>query len=158
MRGNSHVRFLGGGVMVTSPCYPTPKDRKLTGSAIRLIETGPILAVTEGLETALAVIEGTGLPVWCAGNAYLLEHFVPPKGVEKVFVFADKDRPTSTSPKGAGQEAAVRLIRRLWETGIKASAFIPPGAIPPSQKSLDWLDVLNGRGIDGFPLSLRRSA
>jgi hypothetical protein len=26
MRGNSHVRFLGGGVMATSPCYPTVLD------------------------------------------------------------------------------------------------------------------------------------
>ncbi|MBK8357477.1 MAG: toprim domain-containing protein [Comamonadaceae bacterium] len=52
-----------------------------------------MLAVAEGLETALAVMEGTKMPVWCAVNAYLLEHFYPPPGVSQILVFADKDRP-----------------------------------------------------------------
>jgi phage/plasmid primase-like uncharacterized protein len=127
-----------------------PKDRKLIGGAIRLVEPGPMLAVAEGLETALAVMEGTGLPVWCAVNAHLLEHFVPPAGVDQILVFADKDRPTHQHPEGHGQEAAKRLVRRLWEMGIKASAIVPTGEIPSDQKSLDWLDVLNRKA--GFPI------
>lgn len=128
-----------------------PKDRKIIGGAIRLVEAGPVLAVAEGLETALAVLEGTGLPVWCAVNALLLENFVPPPGVNRVIVFADKDRPTEQHPKGHGQEAARRLVQRLWEMGIKATAIVPQGEIPPGQKSLDWLDILNRDGKAGFP-------
>jgi hypothetical protein len=128
-----------------------PKDRKIIGGAIRLVDPGPVLAVAEGLETALAVMEGTGLPVWCAVNALLLEHFVPPPGVERVVVFADKDRSTEQHPRGHGQEAARRLVQRLWEMGIKASAIVPAGEIPAGQKSLDWLDILNRDGLAGFP-------
>lgn len=128
-----------------------PKDRKIIGGAIRLVDTGPVLAVAEGLETALAVLEGTGLPVWCAVNALLLENFVPPPGVNRVIVFGDKDRPTEQHPKGHGQEAAKQLVQRLWEMGIKASAIVPAGEIPPGQKSLDWLDILNRDGKAGFP-------
>ena len=40
-----------------------------------------VLAVTEGVETALAVAGAFKIPVWAAGNAYLLENFVPPKGL-----------------------------------------------------------------------------
>lgn len=130
-----------------------PKDRKLIGGAIRLVDPGPVLAVAEGLETALAVLDGAGLgfPVWCAVNALMLENFVPPAGVSRVVVFADKDRPTEQHPKGHGQEAAKRLVQRLWEAGIKASAIVPAGEIPPGQKSLDWLDILNRDGKAGFP-------
>jgi len=128
-----------------------PKDRKIIGGAIRLVDPGPVLAVAEGLETAMAVLEGTGLPVWCAVNALMLEHFVSPPGVGRVLVFADKDRPTEQHPKGHGQEAAKQLVQRLWGEGIKASAVVPAGEIPPGQKSLDWLDILHRNGKAGFP-------
>lgn len=129
-----------------------PKDRKIVGGAIRLTEAGlQVMAVAEGLETSLAVMEGTGLPVWCAVNALLLENFVPPEPVERVLVFADKDRPTEQHPKGHGQEAAKQLVQRLWEMGIKASAIVPAGDIQTGQKSLDWLDILNRAGKAGFP-------
>lgn len=128
-----------------------PKDRKIVGGAIRLTEASSVLAIAEGLETALAVMEGTGLPVWCAVTAYLLENFLPPSSVDRVLVFADKDRSTEQHPKGHGQEAAKRLVQRLWEMGIKASAIVPTGDIQAGQKSLDWLDILNRDGKAGFP-------
>jgi hypothetical protein len=128
-----------------------PKDRKIIGGAIRLVDPGPVLAVAEGLETALAVMEGTGLPVWCAVNALLLENFVPPSQVERVLIFADKDRSTEQHPRGHGQEAAKHLVQRLWKMGIKASAIVPAGDIPLGQKSLDWLDILIRDGVLGFP-------
>jgi len=128
-----------------------PSDRQLTGSAIQIVGPGPVLAVAEGLETALAVMEGTDYPVWCAINAYLLENLIPPEGVERVLVFADKDRPSPQHPKGHGQEAARHLVQRLWEMGIQATAIVPAGEIPSDQKSLDWLDILNRDGKAGFP-------
>lgn len=128
-----------------------PSQRTLAGGVIRLVEAGAVLAVAEGLETALAVMEGTKMPVWCAVNAYLLEHFYPPPGVSQILVFADKDRPSAQHPRGHGQESARRLVQRLWERGIKASAIVPAGEIPAGQRSLDWLDILNRDGKAGFP-------
>lgn len=129
-----------------------PKDRQIVGGAIRLTEAGiRVMAVAEGLETSLAVMEGTGLPTWCAVNALLLGNFVPPAAVQRILVFADKDRPTEQHPKGHGQEAAKQLVQRLWEKGIQASAIVPAGDIRPGEKSLDWLDILNRDGRAGFP-------
>lgn len=127
------------------------KTQPYVGGAIRLTPASSVLAVTEGIETALAVMEGTKMPVWCLINAYLLENFEPPAGVEQVLVFADKDRPSLQHPRGHGQEAAAKLVKRLWERGIKASAIVPRGSIPDGQKSLDWLDVLVRQGVGGFP-------
>jgi putative DNA primase/helicase len=128
-----------------------PSARQLTGGAIRLIAPGSRLAVTEGIETALAVIEATGLPAWATGNAHLLETFVPPPGVRQVLVFADKDRPSRQHPSGHGQEAARALVTRLWAMGIQAGAIAPALTIPDGQKGVDWLDVFNLAGKAGFP-------
>ena len=141
-----------------------PSGCRLAGGAIRLADPGYVLGVAEGVETALAVMEGIGMPVWSAVNAYLLEHFVPPPEVRQVLVFADKDRPTPQHPHGHGQEAARQLVQRLWKMGVKASAIVPAGEIPAGQKSLDWLDILNRDGQAGFPtlksveLAMRRVA
>jgi putative DNA primase/helicase len=125
--------------------------KQLSGGAIRLVEPGSRLAVTEGLETALAVIEATGLPTWATGNAHLLETFVPPPGVRQVLVFADKDRPSRQHPSGHGQEAARGLVTRLWAMGIRAGAIAPGLDIPDGSKGVDWLDVFNRLGPAGFP-------
>lgn len=123
----------------------------ILGGAIRLVPATKVLAIAEGVETALAVMEATKIPTWAAVNASLLEHFVPPPGVEQILVFADKDRPTKLHERGHGQEAAAALVKRLWAMGIKASAVAPPGDIPEGYKSLDWLDILRTRGIQAFP-------
>lgn len=130
---------------------PYPSSRQATGGAIRVVGPGPVMAVAEGPETALAVMEGTGLPVWCGINAHLLENMIFPDDVERVIVFADKDRPSKQHPRGHGQEAARNLVQRLWGRGIQASAIVPPGEIPDGEKSLDWLDVLRRDGVAGFP-------
>lgn len=128
-----------------------PSARQLTGGAIRLVQPDSRLAVTEGIETALAIIEATGLPTWATGNAHLLETFVPPPGVSQVLVFSDKDRPSRQHPSGHGQEAARGLVTRLWAMGIRAGAIAPTIDIPDGKKGVDWLDVLNLVGKSGFP-------
>ncbi|PIV15738.1 MAG: zinc-binding protein [Gallionellales bacterium CG03_land_8_20_14_0_80_55_15] len=110
---------------------------------IGLAGNSKVLAVTEGVETALAVMSAFKIPVWAAGNAYLLENFVPPKGVD-VVVYADKDRPSKQHQEGHGQSSAKVLLKRLWSEGVKASIKIPENDIPQGMKSVDWLDVING--------------
>ena len=113
-----------------------PLAKALTGGAIRLADPGGRLAVTEGIETALAVREATGIPAWATGNAHLLE---------------TKDRPSRQHPLGHGQEAARNLVTRLWAMGIRAGAIAPAIDIPEGRKGVDWLDVFNHLGTAGFP-------
>ncbi len=113
--------------------------------AMRIAARGnsKVLAITEGIETALAVMSAFNVPVWVAGNAHLLENFVPPKGVD-IVIYADKDLPTKQYPEGHGQSAARALLLRLWKEGIKASIKVPDIEIPQGAKSVDWLDVISG--------------
>lgn len=137
-----------------------PSNKNPHGGAVRLKPAGRILGVAEGLETALAAAEGSGLPVWATVNAIFMESFVPPPGVEQLVVFSDKDRPSIHHPQGHGQEAARALVARAWEMGIQAFAVTPSGEIPEGEKSIDWLDVLRTKGTRGFPSfnSIRLSA
>lgn len=135
-----------------------PEDRKVLGGAIRLCKPGRILAVAEGIETALAVWQGTGIPTWATVNAVMMANFVVPQGVEQLIVFSDKDRSTVQHPQGHGQEAAKALVTKTWGNNIKAMAIVPPGEIPQGEKSLDWMDMLRMYGLQGFPTlqSVRR--
>lgn len=128
-----------------------PDDRVIHGAAIRLAKPGKVLGVAEGIETALAAMEGSGFPVWATVNATLMESLEIPSCVESLIVFSDKDRPTAQHPKGHGQEAARKLVQRAWEKNFKAMAITPQGEIPEGEKSLDWMDVLRVHGARGFP-------
>jgi len=116
-------------------------DANLRGAAIRLAPAEKVLAVAEGIETSIAVMEMTGMPCWCVMNAGLMEHFVPPAEVEHLYVFADKDRPSEQHPKGHGLEAAEALATRLQDR-IEITVALPPLPVPDGQKGIDWLDIV----------------
>lgn len=118
--------------------------RPLQGSAIRLFPATDTLAVAEGIETALAVTEMTGIPCWATVTAGLMAEFIPPPGIKRVAIYADKDSPSKFHPSGHGQEAAKALAERLWKCGIQAGVELPPIDIPDGKKGLDWLDVFVG--------------
>src|SRR5579884_3966167 len=62
------------------------------GGAIRLAEpTDGELAVSEGIETGLAVQESTGLPTWAAGSAPNLAALTLPAGLRQLWIWADAD-------------------------------------------------------------------
>lgn len=141
-----HRTFLtadGKKAPVESPkkLCPHASYRKLQGGAIRMFPVEDTLAVAEGIETACAVTEMTGIPCWPTVTAGLLEEFIPPAGVKRLLVYGDKDRPSKFHPKGHGQEAASKLCQKMLQRGIEASEEIPPGEIPTAKKGLDWLDV-----------------
>ena len=100
------------------------------GGAIRLFppEAGNPLALAEGVETALAVREATGWPVWaCVAAPFLREASLPPE-VGEVVIAVDHDQ--------AGLEAARALARRLIREGRRVRMAVPP------EEGEDWLDAL----------------
>lgn len=146
-----HRMYLGrdgGKAPVGSPkkLMPVPNGMTVTGASIKLgAPRSPVLGIAEGVETALAVASATGMTVWAAVNATLLESFVPPAGIEQVVIWADLDR------SRRGEEAARKLKARLWEKGIKARILLPPMAIPEPASGVDWNDVWLEHGHAGFP-------
>jgi len=120
---------------------PAPKKlmgylgHRLVGGAIRLYAPGPVLGVSEGIETALAIHRRTGMPVWSAVSANLLARLGPPAQTSLVVIWADRDR------SGAGEATAMRLRERLLRRGISVAIHLPPSPIPPAAKGIDWADV-----------------
>ena len=109
---------------------PTVRDPK--GGAIRLFPLdGEILAIAEGIETAIAVYEDTRLPCWAAYSTTMLEQFEPPPKAKHIAIFADNDR------NFAGQAAAYTLAHRLALKGLAVEVHLPHRA------GEDWLDVHN---------------
>ncbi|WP_020563039.1 DUF7146 domain-containing protein [Methylosarcina fibrata] len=144
-----HRTFLtddGRKAPVDSPkkLMPVPADRLIVGSGIRLGNTGRVLSVTEGIETALAVIEATGMVTWPLISATLMSHFVIPQGVEKLIIWSDLDRSL------AGSFAAQKLAERAQTQGIQVEIREPSGPLLADAKSIDWLDVLNQCGPNAF--------
>lgn len=105
---------------------------KPLGGAIRLypLEPGQPLALTEGIETGLAVREATGWPCWACVSAIGLEQVQLPREVREVVIAADHD--------SAGLEAARKLARRLLSEGRRVRLATPPRA------GMDWLDAIAG--------------
>lgn len=127
-----------------------PSDTSMRGAAVRLFPYKDVLGIAEGIETAIAATEGTGIPCWSCITSTLLPSWVPPRDVQRVVVFGDKDVPSKLYPNGAGQEAAKLLVSTLWARGIKASLAIPSSDIPEGSKSVDWLDEYVNRGASAF--------
>lgn len=120
-----------------------PGDLRLAGGAIRLETAGAELGITEGIETALAVMLMTGEPTWAATSAGMLERFQPPADVEVLVIWADRDR------SGTGERSARILAQRLSERGLDVEVRLPEMAIPKGARGVDWFDVLRAerRGV-----------
>lgn len=102
----------------------------INGCAIRLAPVADHIAVTEGIENALAVMEGEGLPCWACVSAHGIETFIPPEGVKQVTIFADNDASFT------GQAAAYALAKRLTREGFTVEVYVS------GQVGDDYLDCL----------------
>ena len=90
-----------------------------------------VLAVAEGIETALAYAALTGTPTWAALSSAGMKHLELPDGLTWLAVAADFD--------GPGLLAAEQLERRARDAGIAVRIDLP------SRHRTDWADVLEGR-------------
>lgn len=100
--------------------------------AVRLVpirEDG-VLAVAEGIETALAFRQLTGTPTWAALSAGGLRAFVPPPGLKRLIIAADSD------DHGEGLAAARALAERA-RSRVET-------VIMPAPEGTDWNDQVKG--------------
>jgi putative DNA primase/helicase len=110
-----------------------PPVTTIMAGAVRLHVATNELGIAEGIENALAAHEMFGLPVWAALSANGVEAFEPPRGVHRLYIFADNDS------NFVGQKAAYTLACRVSRAGLSVEIQIP------YERDQDWLDVLNGR-------------
>src|SRR5262249_55948551 len=132
----TYLALEGTGKAAVGP--PKKALGKVVGGAIRLGEpsTGT-LALAEGIETALAVMEATGTPAWAAVGAENLRRVAIPSGVAAVELWADHDA------NGVGQTAAEKAAAAYHAAGREVFILVPPEAG-------DWLDVLVARGPEAL--------
>lgn len=139
-----HRTYLAPGGAGKAP-VPAPKklmtairDGATSGGAIRLADAGEWVAVTEGIETALAVMEATDTPTWATVSAPGMRALQLPDHIRHVDIWADND--PIRGGKRAGQDAASSLADRLTREGRTVRVMIP------EREGEDWLDVLNRDG------------
>lgn len=117
---------------VPTPKRMMPTPTTVTGAAVRLDVPTDTLALTEGIETALAVRRSAGVPVWAALSAGNMSTIVIPDNVRLVLICADND------PGGTGQQAAKKLARRMLAEGRRVKILMP--RVPGD----DWADGMEG--------------
>jgi putative DNA primase/helicase len=109
----------------------------INGAAVRLDEATDELALTEGIETALAVRLRTGKPTWAAINCGNLERIWIPEQVRRVCIYADND----ADAEFAGQASAYILAQRLVREAKKAGIHRTVEVFVPRQAGTDWADI-----------------
>ncbi|MDR6954176.1 hypothetical protein J2X65_003544 [Ancylobacter sp. 3268] len=110
------------------------------GGAVRLAPQGPVLRLTEGIETGLGVMLLTccRVPVWATLSTSGMVNFQIPAGVRRIEIYADADRYRENIQTGGlsdppGIKAAKILQERAINEGIEAAVY-------PSPEPDDWLD------------------
>jgi len=98
------------------------------------------LWLAEGLETAIAIQQIAreaglkGVVVAAVGAAYNLPRQTPPPKTERIRLWIDKD------DSQTGEKLALRCIDEYPQ---QLTLHVPPMALKPGQKSVDWLDWFN---------------
>jgi hypothetical protein len=107
----------------------------ILGNAVRLSPCDEVLALGEGIETMLSVSQAApGLSVWAALSSGHLGAVLLPKGVQRLYIAADRDP--------AGHRAAERLSARAVEIGVRVIVMEP--------RLGDFNDDLRADGIEAL--------
>lgn len=131
-----HRTYLQDGQKAQRPDAKKILSGGIQGAAVRLFEPGAVLALAEGLETAIAVHLSTGKPVWAGLSAGNLERLWLPEQVQEVHIYADNDANADFD----GQASAFALARRLRKerrNGIPRTVKV----FVPTRDDADWADV-----------------
>jgi hypothetical protein len=122
-----HVTFLERSAGATSFQKATTESSKLSLGQLRhggvwltpLAQIGGDLAVAEGIETALSVLQLTRLPTVATLSTAGMRAFRWPPQIRRLWIAADNDE--------AGMKAAKALLARALCAGIQADIKIPRG-------------------------------
>jgi putative DNA primase/helicase len=126
-----HVTFLASnGSGKAGLRSPRRMFGDLAGAVVQLapFPVGEVLAVAEGIETALAYSTLHGVPTWAALSTSGLRRLVPPHGLSRLIVAADRD-------DGGEGLAAARVCAERATRRCEVS-------IDPAPEGLDWADVI----------------
>jgi putative DNA primase/helicase len=96
------------------------------GGAVRLAVAGQTLAIGEGLESCLSVMQATGIPTWAALSTSGLKTLSLAADVRDVILLADGD--------DAGKRPAQQAARRWKNEGRRVRIARPP-------KGTDFNDI-----------------
>jgi putative DNA primase/helicase len=113
----------------------------INGAAVRLAEPTGELAVTEGIETGLAVQLRTKKPVWSAISCGNMEKLWIPSTVRRVSLYADNDANEEFAGQAAAYAFAQRLVREARRDGIERTVQV----FVPKMAGADWSDILVAR-------------
>jgi hypothetical protein len=127
-----YLNNSGAKADVPTPKKSMPTPSTINGAAVRLDSPTETLAVTEGIETGLAVRLTARLPVWAALSAGGMTNIVVPDTVRLVIICADHDT------GGTGEQAAKKLAQRMLAEGRRVKILMP--TIPGT----DWADGMEG--------------
>jgi len=138
-----HLTYLtqnGDKLNCESPKKILPVIRELKGSAIRLFTALDTVCIAEGIETALAIFQRNGLPVWAAGNAHNMAAMVIPENIKHIYIYSDEDK------NFCGAYSAYALANRLTVKGdretVKVIRLLDRVEVVDSGDKYDYLDYL----------------
>jgi putative DNA primase/helicase len=134
----ARVDNVDGELIGVHRTYLTPDWRRydraslgpIAGGAVRLAAAAKILAIAEGIETALAIFSATGIPTWAALSTSGLRSLMLPQVAETVFIGADNDH--NGAGESAARDAAARWVAEGREVRI----------VRPQRSGSDFNDVL----------------
>ena len=101
------------------------------GGSIKLGKTDEVLALAEGIETAIAYTQETNITCWASISANNMKSFISPEQVSHLIIVADNDESFT------GQEAAYILAKKMKSKGLHVIIEIP------DKTGYDYLDMLN---------------
>ena len=133
-------------IRVPKKLLAMPSNQTMTGCAIPLSPVNKVLAVAEGIETALSVSTALHIPAWASISATGMSQLRIPNHVQYLLIMADKDRSET------GFKAALALQKRMVSQGVDARILLPDEDIPADAKGIDWNDALVKKGPKAFIL------
>jgi hypothetical protein len=87
---------------------------KMHGAAVRLGPAGDVLGMAEGVETALAAQQLTGIPCWACLGSQRMARVVIPDAAREINLFGDNDEPGRLAVEQAAKvHAHRRVVKRF---------------------------------------------
>ena len=113
-----------------APVPPNSEKKSLGpvgGGAVRLALAAETVALAEGVEDALAILQMTGTPAWAVIGTSGFTSVELPRHIRRVILAPDGDE--------AGDKVIDPAARRLVRAGIEVRVVRPP-------RGVDWCDIL----------------